>query len=346
MHAFPRLDFPRYAPGTNPDSTPAWRRAGRIFCSLAALASLSGLCACGDDDGGDGAAVQADAASKADAANQADATGQADAATSVDAAGQAVSDCAGGGFLFCEDFEALAAGPATSPQWTIAQSEGSSAVVEATPNAGTIARPLGSQALHLRIVPGGGGGGFSFLQPNDEPAAPDNSFFGRVWVWLNDKPLAPNFAHFTMVEGVGQVGAATVFVRPLGGQFIQPVAPTDPPVMYGVGSDGGESGDWTDWDPSAPTEEMKWTCLEWQIDTSDNIIRVFIDGDEKEALTVSTNVHSRRGSGNPDADFVIPAVFGQFKVGWQLYQGGSDLAVQDLWYDGIALSTTRIGCGD
>jgi len=160
-------------------------------------------------------------------------------------------------------------------------------------------------------------------------------------------PTAPDFAHFTLVEGVGKVGAATVFVRPIGGQFIpaQFLNPGDPTVMYGAGSDGGLSGDWTDWDPVAPTVKQQWTCLEWQIDTSDNIMKVFIDGVDKPQLTVSTKVHSRRGGGDPAADFVIPAVFDQLKIGWQLYQGGGNLTTQDLWFDGMALSATRIGCG-
>jgi hypothetical protein len=294
-------------------------RLARSFSILATLAALQGLQACGNDD------------------------------EQPPPPAQAVSSCVGGTFLFCEDFEALADGTATSTQWTIAQSTGASAVIEATPNANTIAKTLGQKALRLNIVEADGGGGFPFLIPNSF-AAPSNNFFGRLWVWVDNKPTAPDFAHFTLVEGVGKVGAATVFVRPIGGQFIpaQFLQPGDPTVMYGAGSDGGITGDWTDWDPSAPTQEKKWTCLEWQVDTSDNIMRVFIDGVAKDALTSSTKVHNRRSgnAANAALDFVIPAVFDQFKIGWQLYQGGGNLATQDLWFDGIALSTTRIGCGD
>jgi hypothetical protein len=302
--------------------TARWSQLGRLCCSAVALAALQ---ACGgDDDGGV-------------------------AAPPPSPPGQPVSNCGGGAFLFCEDFEALADGPAASAQWTIAQSPGSSAVIETTPFANTSAQPLGGKALHLKIIGNAASGGFSFLQLNAVPAAPANSFFGRVWVWVNDKPVAPDFAHFTLVEGVGKVGDATVFVRPIGGQFIpaQFLPPGSPPVMYGAGSDGGLAGDFTDWDPSAPTEEKKWTCLEWQVDTSGNFLRVFIDGVAKDALTVSTKDHNRRSGNeaNKSQDFVIPVTFDQFKVGWQLYQGGGNLAVQDLWYDGIALSTTRIGCG-
>lgn len=328
MQALQVPSVPQRSPAAAHRAAAPWQRTTRLFAAVAALAALQ---ACGGDDDDDVAPAPPPP-------------------VEAPAPGPAVSSCEGGSFLFCEDFEALALGPAASSQWSIVQSDGSSAAIEATPFANTTGSTLGGQALHLRIVEDvdGGNGGFSFLRLN-APAGPDSNAFGRVWVWVNDKPVAPDFAHFTLVEGTGKVGDATVFVRPLGGQFIpaQFLGPNDPPVMYGAGSDGGLTGDWTDWDPSAPTEEKKWTCLEWQIDTSDNIMRVFIDGVEKPALAVSTNVHNRR-SGNPDnaqLDFVIPTTFDDFKVGWQLYQGGGNLAVQDLWFDGIALSTTRIGCG-
>lgn len=312
---------PAVVPAAQDRPTPARQRLGRGVSLVAAVAALHGLQACGNDDDAD----------------------------PPPPAAQAVSSCQGGTFLFCEDFEALADGTATSAQWTIAQSTGASAVIEATPNANTTPKTLGQKALHLHIAEADGSGGFSFLLPKSF-AAPNNSFFGRVWVWVDNVPTAPDFAHFTLVEGVGKVGNATVFVRPIGGQFIpaQFLQPGDPTVMYGAGSDGGQTGDWTDWDPSAPTEAKKWTCLEWQVDTSDNIMRVFIDGVAKEALTVSTKDHNNRSGNkatNGALDFVIPAAFDQFKIGWQLYQGGGNLKTQDLWFDGMALSTTRIGCG-
>ncbi len=318
----PRQPLPPAPACAAQDARPqAQPHLARSLCLMAALAALHSLQACGNDD---------------------------EAAAPAPPATQAVSSCEGGTFLFCEDFEALSAGTATSDQWTIAQSTGASAVIEATPNANTIAKPLGQKALHLHIAEADGGGGFSFLIPKPF-TAPNNSFFGRVWVWVDDVPTAPDFAHFTLVEGVGKVDAATVFVRPLGGQFIpaQFLNAGDPTVMYGAGSDGGLAGDFTDWDPTAPTVKQQWTCLEWQIDTSDNLMKVFIDGVDKPNLTVSTKVHNRRSGNEANAaqSFVIPATFDQFKIGWQLYQGGGNLKTQDLWFDGMALSTTRIGCG-
>jgi len=311
------LKSPATAPAAQdwPHPMPARQHLVRSVSLMAVLAALQCLQSCGNEDG---------------------------------AGVRAVSSCEGGSFLFCEDFEALSLGPATSAQWTIAQSAGASAVIETTPNLDKTPKPLGQKALHLHIAEAAGGGGFSFLLPKSF-TAPNNSFFGRVWVWMDDVPTAPDFAHFTVVEGVGKVGNATVFVRPLGGQFIPArfLQPGDPTVMYGAGSDGGITGDWLDWDQTAPTVKQQWTCLEWQIDTSDNIMKVFIDGVDKPNLTTSTKVHNRRSgnAANAAQSFAIPVTFDQFKIGWQLYQGGGNLKTQDLWFDGMALSTTRIGCG-
>jgi hypothetical protein len=152
-------------------------------------------------------------------------------------------------------------------------------------------------------------------------------------------PIKPDFAHFTLVEVTG-TGDGTL-VRPLGGQFIP--SENSLQALLGVGSDGGPTGDWTDWQPTVPTVNKQWQCLEWQLNASDNIVNVFIDGVAKPELSISTKKHSLRG-GNAAVDFRFPA-FNQIKIGWQLYQGGATPGFYDLWFDGMALSTTRIGCG-
>jgi hypothetical protein len=248
-----------------------------------------------------------------------------------------VSDCGTGRFLFCEDFESLANGTASSALWTIQKSNASTATIEATPNAQTAPKRLGAKALHLRTAEDQAGN-FAFLVPRTF-APPGNSAFGRVWVWVDAFPVGPEFAHFTMVEAAGS-GSSTL-VRPLGGQLITSINRNQ--ALWGVGSDLGPTGDWTDWQPTTPTVNKQWMCLEWQFDASDNVVNVFIDGVAKPELTVSTRRHSVRG-GNAAADFRFPT-FNQIRIGWQLYQRGSTPAAFDLWFDGIALNATRIGCG-
>jgi hypothetical protein len=52
-------------------------------------------------------------------------------------------------------------------------------------------------------------------------------------------PTGPDWAHFTLVEATG-TGSSEI-VRPVGGQY----APTVPGIFWGVGADGGPTGDLT-----------------------------------------------------------------------------------------------------
>lgn len=72
------------------------------------------------------------------------------------------------------------------------------------------------------------------------------------------------------------------------------------------------------------------------MDASDNRVSVWIDGQTKPDLTVSTKDHG----GNP-VDFVFPR-FDAVKFGWQLYQPNS--GSYDVWLDDLALGVDRIGC--
>jgi hypothetical protein len=160
-------------------------------------------------------------------------------------------------------------------------------------------------------------------------APPGNSFWGRMYLWVDAFPTAPNYAHYTLVEAAG-TGAG--LIRFIGGQYVSPNA------LWGVGSDGGPTGDWTNWKTSAPAEADKWLCMEWEVVSADNTVRVWVDGIAKPDLTVSTTMH-----GGNNVDFVFPT-FNRIWFGWWLYQTGSTPSQFDLWMDDLALSTTRIGC--
>ncbi|GGM17804.1 MULTISPECIES: hypothetical protein [Micromonospora] len=220
--------------------------------------------------------------------------------------------------LFCEDFERLPTGGASSLNWGIDTRNGTLTVERAK---------RGNQVLHVRTVDNGR----AFLRVDDF-AAPGNRFYGRMRLRVDAFPTAPDWAHFTLVEATG-TGSAEV-VRPIGGQY----APTVPGVFWGVGADGGPTGDWTNWRESAPVVEDTWQCVEWKLDRADNRVAVWIDGVANPELTASTHDH-----GGNDVPFVLPTV-DTVKIGWQLYQGGTTPAEFDLWIDDIALSSTRLGC--
>jgi hypothetical protein len=233
--------------------------------------------------------------------------------------------CAGPGLLFCEDFDRLPVGGASTLDWGIDTRNGTLTVEHAGPPAAPGRR--GGKVLHVRTRDNGR----AFLRVDDF-AAPGNRFYGRMRLRVDAFPTAPDWAHFTLVEVTG-AGSSEV-VRPVGGQYV----PTVHKSLWGVGADGGPTGDWTNWRESAPVAEDTWQCFEWQLDPADNRVAVWIDGVANPELTASTNSH-----GGNDVPFILPTV-NTVKIGWQLYQAGTTPGFFNLWVDDVALSTRRLGC--
>jgi hypothetical protein len=235
--------------------------------------------------------------------------------------------CAGPGLLFCEDFDRLPAGGASTLDWGVDTRNGTLTVERAGQTGPGVTGRRGGKVLHVRTRDNGR----AFLRVDDF-AAPGNRFFGRMRLRVDAFPTVPDWAHFTLVEVTGS-GSAEV-VRPVGGQYV----PTVRRSLWGVGADGGPTGDWTNWRESAPAAEDAWQCFEWLLDPADNRVAVWIDGVANPELTASTESH-----GGNDVPFILPAV-NTVKIGWQLYQPGTTPESFNLWIDDIALSTRRLGC--
>ncbi|RMI43218.1 hypothetical protein [Streptomyces triticirhizae] len=225
-------------------------------------------------------------------------------------------------FLFCEDFELLPPGEVTEASWGVDTRDGGLTVVDDE-------RAEDGQALAVRTE----GNGHAFLTVEDFEA-PGNSFYGRMDLFVAAFPTEPDWAHFTLVEAAGE-GDGTL-VRPIGGQYVPEVG--DGVALWGVGSDGGPTGDWTDWRESAPAEAGRWTCVEWRQDASDNRVDVWLDGEHQPDLTVTTTQH-----GGEQVDFVFPE-FDTVRVGWQLYQVDPYPTSYDLLLDDVVLAKERVGC--
>ena len=237
--------------------------------------------------------------------------------STADAADAAGGDCARRGTLFCEDFERLPVGGASSLNWGIDTRNGT-LTVERRP------ATRHGKVLHVRTVDNGR----AFLRV-DDLVVPPAGFYGRMRLKVNAFPTAPDWAHFTLVEATGT--GSTEVVRPVGGQYV----PTLDRSLWGIGADGGPTGDWTAWTEAAPTAEDTWQCVEWRLDPVTNTVTTWFEG---ATLTASENAH-----GGNDVPFVLPAV-NTVKIGWQLYQGGTTPDRFDLLIDDIALSAHRLGC--
>jgi Cip1-like, core domain len=247
-------------------------------------------------------------------------------ATSADSGADSTSQaslCARTGLLFCEDFEALQLGNATnatSSAWDVDAANG-----ELTIDA---EHARGQRALKLTTT----GNGRARLMVSGL-APPNNSLFGVVHAWVTTFPTAPDYAHFTMVELAGTGDGS--LLRPIGGQYI----PGNPAgSFWGIGSDGGPTGDWTDWQRTAPTSIGRWMCLEFQMSAPESAIDVWIDGIAKPELSVSKANH-----GGMQVDLVFPALERAW-FGWWLYQANPTPAAFEVWLDDIALGDHRLGC--
>lgn len=220
--------------------------------------------------------------------------------------------------LFCEDFEREDAGTLRAN----ARFQPVASMATLTVEEG---RARGQKALHVHTQ----SNGFGYLALKNF-APPGNSFYGRMHVYVAELPSAPSWAHYTLVEAAGTSAGV---IRPIGGQFAPSMG-----NFLGAGTDQGPTGDWTNWKTSAPFKAAAWVCLTFQLDASDNLIRIAIDGVDKPDLTVSTKKH-----GGTQVDFVFPT-FNKLWFGWWLYQGGSKPEQFDVWLDDLAIASTPLGC--
>jgi hypothetical protein len=232
--------------------------------------------------------------------------------------------CARSGVFFCEDFEGLPLGPASSTAWTTESAMGQLAI-DAT-------HARGQHALKVTTS----GNGRARLQKVGI-APPSNSLWGTLHVWATAFPTAPDYAHYTLVELAGT--GNTSLIRPIGGQYAPAAGGSNPAGdFWGIGSDGGPTGDWTNWKRTAPSVGGQWLCLEFHLDAANDAIDVYIDTVAHPELSVSRTNH-----GGTQVDLVFPT-FDRIWFGWWLYQTNPTPNAYELWLDDIALGSTRLGC--
>jgi hypothetical protein len=233
------------------------------------------------------------------------------------------SRCQARSFLLCDGFETTSI---DSALWTIEKNGAN--VVELSQE--TAAR--GAQSVHIKAE-----NGFGYLKNTSVFPVPSNNYFGRMFLRVK-RFSTVSYAHWTVAEAAGKGDGSLIRV---GGQYADHFGAN----RYGVGSDGGPTGDWTlhDADPLGKPEEppiSTWICLEWEHRGSENVTRFFVDGVEHPSLATSETQH---GGEDPRVKYVLPEVTSLW-FGWWQYQ--SDPEPFDVWIDELAIDTARIGCED
>jgi hypothetical protein len=230
------------------------------------------------------------------------------------------SRCESSGLRLCDGFES---GNIDTALWQVQSSAGN--VVEITSEQAA----RGTNSIHIRT-----NNGYGYLQNRSFFPAPQNSYFGRMFLRVK-RFSTVEWAHWTIGEAAGTGDGSVIRV---GGQYRTDLGKN----RWGVGSDGGPTGDWTthDTDPAGQPEEPPtdaWVCLEWEHRGEGNVTRFFVDGEEHPSLATSTTEHG----GTASADYVLPEVE-SFWFGFWQYQ--ADPEPFDVWIDELSLHDERIGC--
>ncbi|KAI9325852.1 hypothetical protein DFJ73DRAFT_868157 [Zopfochytrium polystomum] len=223
------------------------------------------------------------------------------------------------GIFFYENFEAVTT--ANSSLWSI-ETKNAVASIDSTNPA------HGKNALRLDVV----GNGRALLSPTTF-SPPGNSFYGRLNLYVNNFPTSPDYSHWMNVQLTG-TGDGTM-LRPVGGQYI-PNQGIGQNTFWGVGADGGPTGDWTNWRTTQPAVNAKYLCIEYFVNAKDNSVSVSFDGVPQPQLSVNQTSH-----GGNAVDLIFPQ-WNKIQIGWWNFQ--STPFNFTVLLDDIALSSTPIGC--
>lgn len=231
------------------------------------------------------------------------------------------SRCEGSGLRLCDGFE----GPnIDTALWQVQKQGGNVVALTKAEHA------RGSQSLHVRAQ-----NGFGFVKTNRPFPAPVNTYWARMFIKVK-RFSTVDWAHWTVAEAAGKGDGSLIRV---GGQYNSAIRKN----RWGVGSDGGPTGDWTrhDADPNGQPQEPatnEWVCLEWLHDGQNDVTRFFVDAQEHPSLATTA------GHGNT-ARKNVPYVMPDFQTlwfGWWQYQ--PDASAFDVWIDEVAVDAERIGC--
>ena len=253
------------------------------------------------------------------------------------AAGSGADPCATA--LFCDDFEAYAAGSPPPSPWTTQLNSGAIVVDAAPARPGTKAVKITTQAKDSTKT--------AFLHLTKAPVFPaaGSVLYGRMTFLLEASPTAS--VHWTMIQGGGLLPGQTYHaLYRYGGQHpitqtggavgSQLMANYETPDSY---NNQGPSSDCWFHSNAVVVPVGRWSCVEWQFDGPSNTMRLWLDGAPVDSLTV-TGVG--QGCVNQPATYPWTApVFDRLDLGWESYQADD---ARTLWLDDVVVSTGPIGC--
>jgi hypothetical protein len=233
------------------------------------------------------------------------------------------SGCTGTTAIRCDGFEDQT-GPAPSGRWNTVTPNcagaGTAAISTTTAHTG---------ARSLQITGADGYCNHVFVDDTADPPAASPTWYVRFWI-RHTTPLPTGHVTFLAMND----GAAGNTDLRLGGQ--------NGALMWNRQSDDATLPDQSPAGvaQSVPLPVNTWTCVEFSVSGADGQIHTWVNGAAVPGLTED-------GVPTPNIDDQWlgrtwrPALT-DLKLGWESYGGGGP---DGLWFDDVALGTSRIGCG-
>jgi hypothetical protein len=229
--------------------------------------------------------------------------------------------CDRAGVLFCDDFES---GDIDGSKWSN---------MLAPPSVDGMQHARGTKALHVSTSGVDGSG----LKTTSIFPVAGGKYYGRLFVYFDALPTDPDGAHWTIIGANSKQGDDDMSEIRVGGQLT-----SNDGNVWGIGTDGGPTGDWTNHDRDNPKSPplKQWTCIEWMHDSEKDETKLWVDGKEHSSLATTASVEH---GGNSDVEYDIPET-GSVWVGFWNYFGTPDSMQFDTFIDEVALDDERIGC--
>jgi hypothetical protein len=241
--------------------------------------------------------------------------------------------------LFCDDFEDDTVGAPPAAPWR-----------DETGTSGATVRidrehaHSGRNAVHVHAPKGASyrRGYFAIHQPPVFPAA-SQEMFGRAMVWLDQAPIprpGQSDVHWTLFQGEGRSKDDRFnSIYRYGGQHqglgLMANFETTPPVK----SDCRQRS-------ATRLPVAEWACVEWHFVVATNEMEFWLNGTELADLHVRERAGAPASGCQSTADlggqWLAPPAFQSLYFGWERYSDPAN--DQNVWFDDIAISKTRVGC--
>lgn len=275
------------------------------------LVSLLAACSSSPENVDSGA----DAAANDATTNDVVVPDDAPATTDASDAGSTSSKCNGSSFRLCDGFEGASI---DTSLWSMTITKNATVKIDSM----HVAR--GAQALHVHTGLGDAGdtaGTVGDLRTMHGFPFPQNQIWGRAFVYMANQ--SPDM-HTNLIEAVGtlpgdaglshyRIGVSTQHV--LAGNYIP--------------------GDYADHSKTTMPLDQ-WTCFEWHFDGQLNEYHFFEEGSELTDMAILTDASPQWTA--PPFDYV--------ELGLHLYHDLVSIPSLDVWYDEVALDTSRVGCAN